>query len=81
MVAVVIVRISAEGKFEETIVNYNDAKREDCELHINIGLVETFSRGDTFYAYAGAGHNPQKPSETIKIPAKNVVKFRAQKTI
>lgn len=81
MVAVVIVRISAEGKFEETIVNYNDAKREDCEVHVHIGLVETFARGDTFYAYAGAGHNPQKPSETIKIPAKNVIKFRAMKTI
>lgn len=81
MVAVVIVRISADGKFEETIVSYNDAKREDEELHVPIGQIDSFAHGDTFYAYAGAGHNPKKPTEVIKIPAKNVVKFRAQKTI
>lgn len=27
------------------------------------------------------GHNPQKPQETIKIPAKNVVKFSAGATL
>lgn len=81
MVAVVIVRITAEGKFEETIVSCNDAKREDEELHVPIGLVESFATGDTFYAYAGTGHNPKKPKEIINIPAKNVVKYRAQKTI
>lgn len=81
MVAVVIVRISADGKFEETIVSYNDAKREDEELHVPIGQIDSFAHGDTFYAYVGAGHNPQKPKEIINIPAKNVIKFRAQKTI
>lgn len=81
MVAVVIVKISADGKFEDAIVSCNDAKREDEELHVPIGLFESFAHGDTFYAYAGAGHNPQKPKEIINIPAKNVVKFRAQKTI
>ena len=45
MVAVVIVRISTEGKFEETILSYNDAKREDEELHVPIGLVESFATG------------------------------------
>ena len=30
---------------------------------------------------ARTGHNPQKPSETIKIPAKNVVRFSAGATL
>ena len=77
MVVVVIVRTSADGNYEEAIINYLDAKREDEQLHIPIGLVESFTDGDTFYAYAGTGRNPQKPSETIKIPAKNVVRFSA----
>ena len=81
MVAVVVVRTSSDGKFEEAIVNYMDAKREDEEYHLMVGLLESFNDGDTFYAYVGTGHNPQKPSETIKIPAKNVVRFSAGKVL
>lgn len=77
MVVVVIVRTSADGNYEETTINYLDAKREDEQLHISIGLVESFDDGDTFYAYVGAGHNPKKPKEIINIPAKNVVRFSA----
>ncbi|MBR5983091.1 MAG: hypothetical protein IK025_05150 [Bacteroidales bacterium] len=77
MVVVVIVRTSADGNYEETTINYLDAKREDEQLHISIGLVESFNDGDTFYAYVGAGHNPKKPKEIINIPAKNVVRFSA----
>lgn len=80
MVAVVIVRTSADGKFEEVMIN-NDAKREDERATIEIGNVDSFEDGDTFYAYVGTGHNPQKPSETIKIPAKNVVRFKAGETL
>ena len=81
MVAVVIVKKSANGDIDDVIIDYLNAKREDEELHVFIGLIRSFTEGDSFYAYAGTGHNPQKPSETIKIPAKNVIKFRAQKTI
>lgn len=81
MVAVVIVKKSANGDIDDVVIDYLNAKREDEELHVFIGLVQSFTDGDTFYAYAGAGHNPQKPKEIIKIPAKNVIKFRAQKTI
>ena len=77
MVVVVIVRTSADGNYEESTINYLDAKREDEQLHISIGLVESFNDGDTFYAYVGAGHNPKKPKEIINIPAKNVVRFSA----
>ncbi len=81
MVAVVIVKKSANGDIDDVIIDYLNAKREDEELHVFIGLVQSFTDGDSFYAYAGTGHNPQKPSEVIKIPAKNVIKFRAKKTI
>ena len=81
LVAVVIVRKSAEGDIDDVIIDYLNAKREDEELHVFIGLVQSFTAGDTFFAYAGASHNPQKPKEIINIPAKNVVKFQAQKTI
>lgn len=80
MVAVVIVRTSAEGKFEEVWVN-SDAKREDEHISIEIGNVDLFEDGDIFYAYAGTGHNPQKPKEIINIPAKNVVRFKAAESL
>lgn len=79
MVAVVIVRKSANGDIDDVIIDYLSAKREDEELHVFIGLIESFNDGDTFYAYAGTGRNPQKPKEIINIPAKNVVKFSAAK--
>lgn len=80
MVAVVIVRTSAEGKFEEVWVN-SDAKREDEHISIEIGNVDLFEDGDIFYAYAGTGHNPKKPKEIINIPAKNVVRFKAAESL
>ncbi|MBQ1606211.1 MAG: HU family DNA-binding protein, partial [Bacteroidales bacterium] len=63
----------------DVMIDYLNAKREDEQYRIEIGLLESFNDGDTFYAYAGTGRNPQKPKEIINIPAKNVVKFSAAK--
>lgn len=79
MVAVVMVRKSANEDIVDVMIDYLNAKREDEQYRIEIGLLESFNDGDTFYAYAGMGHNPQKPKEIINIPAKNVVKFSAAK--
>ncbi len=79
MVAVVMVRKSANEGIVDVMIDYLNAKREDEQYRIEIGLLESFNDGDTFYAYAGTGRNPQKPKEIINIPAKNVVKFSAAK--
>lgn len=81
MVAVVIVRTSAEGEYRDTIVSYLDAKREDEHFSMPIGLVDSFDDGDTFYAYVGAGRNPRNPKEIINIPARKVVRFKAAESI
>ena len=82
MVTVVVVKMRADGEgLDDVIIDYLNFKREDEQLRIFIGLVESFTPGDKFYAYIGTGRNPQKPKEIIKIPAKNVVKYRTSKTI
>jgi len=82
MVAVVVVKMRADGGgLDDVIIDYLNFKREDEQLRIFIGLVESFTPGDKFYAYIGTGHNPHDPKKVIQIPAKNVVKYRTSKTI
>ena len=82
MVAVVVVKMRADGGgLDDVIIDYLNFKREDEQLRIFIGLVESFTPGDKFYAYIGTGRNPRNPREVINIPARNYVKYRATKTI
>lgn len=80
-VAVAIVKVPADGGMDDVIIDYLNYKREDEQLRMFIGLVESFTPGDKFYAYVGVGRNPRNPREVINIPARNVIKFRASKTI
>jgi len=79
--AVVVVRKPADGGMDDVIIDYLNYKREDEQLRMFIGLVESFTPGDKFYAYIGPSLNPRNPREVINIPAKSVVKYRTSKTI
>ena len=77
-VDVVVVKKSANGDMDDIIIDTLNAKREDEELQLFVALVNSFTTGDGFYAYANANdgkHNPRNPGTTIDIPAKNKCKF------
>ena len=79
-VAVVVVRKPVDGSAEEVFIDYMNVVREERQFRMTIGSMNSFKPGDVFYAYIGTGHKPD-PRKLIQIPEKNVVKYRAQKTI
>lgn len=82
MVAVVVVKMRADGEgLDNVIIDYLNFKREDEQLRIFIGLVESFTPGDKFYAYVGTGRTPRNPYQVINIPARSIIKYRTSKTI
>ena len=79
--AVVVVRKRADGGLDDVIIDYLNFKREDEQLRLFIGLVDSFTPGDKFYAYVGSGRNPRNPRQVINIPARTVISFRTSTTI
>ena len=77
-VVVVVVKKSANGDMDDIIIDTLNARREDEELQEFVALVNSFTTGDGFYAYANCKSKrkgPRKPGQTINIPARSVVKF------
>ncbi len=57
------------------------ASTEECLKKGNSLTLIGFGTFGVTKRAARTGHNPQKPTEVIKIPAKNVVKFSAGATL